>query len=59
MKSFLVCILVAASAFAQTLTGTSHAAGTLTLSDGTKVIFANNSVDVKNGSPTKRRAVRR
>ncbi len=44
--------------FSETLTATSYAAGTVTLSDGTRVIFANNTVSVQPGHSGKRRAAR-
>jgi hypothetical protein len=43
--------------FSETLTATSYAGGTLTLTDGTRVVFSNGSVDVQPGRPAKRRAV--
>ncbi len=44
--------------FSETLTASSYAGGTLTLSDGTRVVLANNSVNVQSGRATKRRAVK-
>jgi hypothetical protein len=44
--------------FSETLTATSYAGGTLTLSDGTRVLFANNTVTVTSAPPSRRRAVR-
>ncbi|HEX7420754.1 MAG TPA: hypothetical protein VF505_12765, partial [Thermoanaerobaculia bacterium] len=44
--------------FSETLTANSYASGTLALSDGTRVIFANSSVDVLSGGTGKRRAVK-
>lgn len=48
----------AITVFSETLTATSYAGGTLTLSDGTRVIFANGDVDVESGHWEKRRAVK-
>jgi hypothetical protein len=45
--------------FSETLTATNYSNGTLTLSDGTRVIFANGSVSVQTGGAGRRRAVRR
>ena len=44
--------------FSETLTATSYAAGVLTLSDGTRVTFANGTVDVAGAAPPRRRAAR-
>jgi hypothetical protein len=44
--------------FSETLTASNDSSGTLTLSDGTRVIFANSTVDVKSGGAGKRRAVK-
>jgi hypothetical protein len=44
--------------FSETLTATSYSGGVLTLSDGTKVTFANGTVSVASVSPPRRRAVR-
>lgn len=44
--------------FSETLTASSYAAGTLTLSDGTRVVFANGSVDVQSARGGKRRSAR-
>lgn len=46
--------------FSETLTASTYAGGTLTLSDCTRVVFANNGADVQSAArPTKRRTVRR
>ncbi|MDQ6800467.1 MAG: DUF4962 domain-containing protein [Acidobacteriota bacterium] len=45
--------------FSETLTVRSYDGSVLTLSDGTRVIFANGSVSVQTGSVERRRAVRR
>ena len=44
--------------FSETLTATSYAGGVLTLSDGTRVTFANGTVDVAGAAPPRRRAAR-
>lgn len=44
--------------FSETLTGTSYSGGTLTLSDGTRLTFANGGVSVKTSAGGRRRAVR-
>jgi hypothetical protein len=44
--------------FSETLTATSYAGGTLTLTDGTRVVFSNGSVDVQPGRPAKLGGVR-
>ncbi len=49
----------AVTVFSESLTATSYANGVVTLSDGTRVVFANNTVDVQSGRPPgKRRAVK-
>jgi hypothetical protein len=45
--------------FSETLSGTSYANGVLTLSDGTRVTFANGTVTVQTAGGGRRRAVRR
>ncbi len=45
--------------FSETLTATSYANGVLTMSDGTRVTFANGTVAVQSGGGGRRRAVRR
>ena len=46
--------------FSETLAAaTGYAGGVVTLSDGTRVIFANESVSVQTGGAGRRRAVRR
>ena len=45
--------------FSETLTGTSYANGVLTLSNGTRVTFANGTVTVQGSTGGRRRAVRR
>jgi hypothetical protein len=45
--------------FSETLTGTSYANGVLTLSDGTRVTFANGTVTVQGSSGARRRVVKR
>ena len=45
--------------FSETLTVRSYDGSVLTLSDGTRVIFANGTVSVQSGSAERRRAVRR
>jgi hypothetical protein len=44
--------------FSETLTATSYAGGALTLSDGTRVLFANNTVIVTSSPPSRRRAAK-
>lgn len=44
--------------FSETLTATSYSNGILTLSDGTRIVFANNTVDVFTGPTGRRRAVK-
>ncbi len=45
--------------FSETLTATSYSGGKLRLSDGTLVIFANNTVEVQSGAGGRRRAVKK
>ena len=44
--------------FSETLTATSYAGGALMLSDGTRVLFANNTVTVSSTPPSRRRATK-
>jgi hypothetical protein len=44
--------------FSETLTAPSYNAGVLTLSDGTRVTFANGTVSVAGTTPPRRRAAR-
>ncbi len=44
--------------FSESLTAKSYLGGTVTLSDGKRVVFANNTVDVQAGRAGKRRAVK-
>lgn len=44
--------------FSETLTATSYSGGALTLSDGTRVLFANNTVTVTSTPPSRRRAAK-